>query len=330
MARKLEDILASHGCDFRSSGRFEILTRCPLCGDADPSEHLAISTRKRGWRCLRNPHQHRGRSYVRLLTLLLRCSPERAKELLGIDDTVPLPDEDDFATQWRAQLGIEDTLVKPKSLQFPKEFRQLTPGASRSRGFWLYLSDRGFSPEQGFWASEAYDLHYALSGKYAYRVIVPIYDRNNQLMTWTARSIRSDADIRYMTLGKENARKPPGELLLGLPLLWKARKRRCLVVCEGPFDAIAVSVIGHEAGVWGTCLFGLELSTAQADILTDVGEGFDRMRVALDPDASLRVLSLRSQLPRRCLPLHLPERFKDPGQLIGSRTGEDFVLSLAQ
>jgi hypothetical protein len=331
LAQKLEDILAAHGCSFRYSGRFEILTHCPMCGDADQSEHLAVSVRKRGWRCLRNPRQHRGRSYVRLLTLLLRCSTERAQELLGVQGVPPLPAQDEFASQWRRQLGLTAP-EKPEArrLYFPGEFRQLSPGAPRSNGFWEYLEwDREYSKAQACWAARNYNLQYAVSGDYAYRLIIPVYDRSNKLMTWTARAISSEARIRYKTLSKELARAAPGELLLGLPLLDKAILTRCLVITEGPFDAIAISTIGHSVGVWGSCIFGLELSNKQADIVSELDTRFDKMRLMLDPDAMLRVLNLRSSLPRRCKPEQMPNGFEDPGALIGSRVGEDFILSLA-
>jgi len=331
VAQKLEDILAAHGCSFRYSGRFEVLTHCPMCGDADQSEHLAVSIRKRGWRCLRNPRQHRGRSYVRLLTLLLRCSVERAQELLGVQGAPPLPAQDEFASQWRRQLGLTiEEKPEARKLSFPKEFRQLEVGAPRSAGFWEYLEEtREYSPAQARWAARNYNLQYAVSGDYAYRLIIPVYDRSNKLMTWTARAISLEAHIRYKTLSKEFARIAPGELLLGLSLLDKAILARCLVIVEGPLDAIAISTIGHSVGIWGACIFGLELSAKQADLISDLDGRFDKLRLMLDPDAMLRVLNLRSSLPRRCKSIELPKGFEDPGALIGSPEGEDFVLSLA-
>lgn len=335
MAQSLEQILSAHGVSYRESGRFEILAHCPLCGDSDPSEHLAVSTRRRGWRCLRSP-RHRGKSYPRLLTLLLRCSDARARELLGEDAAAPLPDQDAFAAGWRKQLGLEvDPPASARHLSFPKEFRRLTVGAPRSGGFWDYLEEplprgRGFTPAQARWVAEAYDLHYALSGQFSYRLIIPVHDRRGQLMTWTGRAINSKAEIRYLTLPRDAARAAPGELLLGLPLLSKAAPARCLAVCEGPFDGIAVSALGHERGVWGTCLFGLDLSEAQADLLADYSSYFDRSVLMLDPEqAWLRTLALRSMLPRRCKTLNVPRGFKDPGELVANRQGQDFVYSLA-
>jgi hypothetical protein len=331
LSQKIEAVLEAHGVEFRVSGANEILTRCPQCGASDPSQHLAISTRNRGWRCLRNPRMHRGRSYSKLLVGLLNCSVERARELIGEEAAVRLPDSEEFATGWRKQLGLTEPVdTRPKTLSLPKEFKRLTPDAPRSSlGFWNYLYKRGYTEKQADWAAEAYDLHYAMSGRYSYRLIVPVKAFDGQLMTWTARGI-SDQEIRYLTLKSDEARAAPGELLLGLPLLYKATLARCLVVCEGPFDAIAVSTLGHKYGVWGTCLFGLELSEKQADLLAEVETRFERIRVALDPEqAWLRMLDMRQLLPKRCKPLQIPQGFKDPGELIEAPEGADFIESLA-
>jgi hypothetical protein len=331
LSSKLEPILAARGVEYRQGGRFEILVRCPLCGASDPSQHLAISTRRRGWRCLRNPRQHRGASYVKLLTLLLRCTEDAAREMLGETGAAYLPDQDDFSQQWRKQLGVADPggPLKPKLL-FPKEFRPLRLGDPRASGFLRYIRERGYSSDQISWLLEAYQLQYAISGRYSYRVIIPVTDEHGKLMTWTARSIQPNADIRYMTLSKEHALAPPGELLLGLQTLWRVESARCLVIVEGAFDAFAISVLGHQFGVWGTCVFGLELSTAQADLLSELAIKFERMVVLLDPsEAWLRLLHMRSMLPRNCRVEHLPSVLKDPGELIDYRQGEAFVRSLA-
>jgi hypothetical protein len=333
LSRKFETILAAHGISYRASGRDEILVRCPQCGSADPSQHMAVNTNGRGYRCLRNPTQHKGKIYSRLLALVLNCSLERAKELLGEKQTLPLPSRDEFASSWRKQLGLvgPEGPTTPKKLQFPKEIKPLVWGSPRSTAFWNYLlQERGFTRAQAEWASEAYDFHYTVWGKYSYRIVIPIYNGTGELMTWTARAIDPRADIRYMTHPKGEAVAPPTSLLLGLPILSKTRLTRYLVVCEGPFDAIAVSVLGHSLGIWGTCLFGLELSEIQADLLSDLADRFDRVGLLLDPEqAWLRTLDMTSLLPRRCKMLHLPEGFKDPGECVKSKEGAQYIASLA-
>ena len=324
-------LLTSHGVEYQDAGPSNITTRCPFCGSVDTAGHyLAISTRGRGWRCFRNPRQHRGRSYVWLVQTLLRCTEERAREITGEDGPAVLPAEDEFAAQWRSQLGLDKaTSTKPAKLEFPDEFRSIFNSSRFAAMFWRYLFSRGFTRDQASWAAKAYRFHYAMSGRWAYRLIIPVQSVANQLMTWTGRSINPKSDIRYLSLGTDEAIAPPGDLLLGLPLLWRSSPTRCLVVCEGPFDAIVVSVLGHKVGVWGTCLFGVNVSPAQAELLAALANRFDKMCLVVDPDARLRTLGLRERLPIQCKITSLLNGLKDPGELLTASQGKEFVYSLA-
>jgi hypothetical protein len=262
---------------------------------------------------------------------LLRCTKEHAQDLTG-ETATPLPSADTFAADWRKKLGIHTENARPASfrLKLPSEFKVLTTRSRFAGVFWDYLHKRGFSSSQAHWAVESYSLHYAITGSYAYRIIIPIYNAEGKLMTWSGRSVRANSEIRYKTLPTDEAVEPPGNLLLGMQLLWKVKVARCLVVCEGPFDAIAVSVLGHSVGVWGTCLFGLNVSEAQSDLLADLERRFENMRLMLDPDALLRVLALRERLPRRCKSTRLPSGLKDPGELVSKGSvGLSFVRALA-
>lgn len=318
----------------RVSGRHELVIHCPFCGDADPSEHLSISARGRGWRCLRNPAHHHGRDYKQLLVALLKCSEEYARELLG-EEAAALPADDKFSETWRKQLGLTvDKPIKPKFLMLPDAARRLSIRRSitgfRTTPAWNYLYRRGYTETEADWIAETYDLHYAYAGKWAYRLIIPIYDRRNVLMTWTARSILLDEKVRYMTLSSDEAFAPPSSLLLGLPLLWNVHNPCALVITEGPFDALAISALGHKVGVYGTCLFGLQVSDDQSLLLDQLSERFDRTWLLLDRDAQLRVLGMRERLPRSCvLAPPLFEGLKDPGDLpkLGVM-GRDYVQAL--
>lgn len=326
-------LLASQSIEYQDAGPYNITTRCPWCGSVDVQGHyLAISTRGRGYRCFRNPRQHVGRSYFRLAMAVLRCTEERARELTGEEGAAGLPDKDEFAEQWRAQLGVVAHQIdhRPIKLMLPREFHSLLNNHSSVAGvFWKYLASRGFNPEQASWAAGAYCFQYAVVGRYAYRLIVPVHNARNELMTWTGRSINPSEGIRYLSLGTEEAVVPPANLLLGLPLLWRVSSTRCLVVCEGPFDAIAVSVLGHRAGIWGTCLFGVNVSEAQAELLADLSRRFEHMCLLVDPDAQLRTLGLRDRLPRMCRIKSLLRGLKDPGELLQHSRGQEFVQNLA-
>jgi len=319
--------LTQHGIEFSYSSKSNVVIHCPFCGAADPSQHLGISLLGRGWRCLRNPQHHRGRSAVRLVAALLQCTDERARDLLG-EDAPPLPSEDTFSKQWRAQLGLaSDKPERPVHLELPREFKSLMKWSRYVDAFWDYLQQRGYSFEQSRWLVQTYKLHYAVRGDFAYRVIIPIFAANGVLMTWTGRTIRPAENIRYKTLATELSCTPATNLLLGLPLLWEAKVSKCLVICEGPFDALTVSILGHKSGVWGTCLFGKNISEAQADLLADLTRRFSRMRLLVDADARLDMLRLRERLPRICQGAVLPPDVKDPGELRGD-AGTSFVRAL--
>ncbi len=97
-----------------------------------------------------------------------------------------------------------------------QESSNLYRKVARSRlGFGNILRVGGTHLKERKWLAEAYNLHYAVSGRFAYRIIIPITDRLGKVATWTGRAIDREADIRYLTLKTDEARAAPGELLLG-------------------------------------------------------------------------------------------------------------------
>lgn len=315
--------LSQHQIDYRAEGALNVAVHCPLCGDADASKHLAISLRGRGWRCFRNAN-HKGRSRAKLIQLLLRCTWEQAQRYAGIEPAPSARDEDVFAAL-SGFLGVS-AARPPKQLSFPTEFKPLARRSISGEPFRNYMIDRGMDEDEVEWIIENYDLHYAVKGRWRNRIIIPIYDRYKKLTTWTARSIRADDQLRYKTLKVHPedeydegpfALAPPGSLLLGLPLLWTCPNPRVLVPCEGPFDGMRVSAAGWSRGVYGTCLFGLQLSEAQVELLQELAERFPRRRLLLDNDAKLVAFSMVQRLEGlRCKAVSLPGGVKDPGALL--------------
>jgi DNA primase len=100
-------------------------------------------------------------------------------------------------------------------------------------------------------------------------------------------------------------------------MLWRVHNAAVLVVCEGPFDAFRITTFGHKFGVYGTCLFGLNVSDTQAGLLEDLSDWFNKIILLLDPEeAGLTQLRLLDQLNR--VPIStsgLPKGVKDPGEL---------------
>lgn len=305
-------LLARHHVPFvLDRGERNAILQCPWCGASDEKKHdLSISLRGKGYKCWRN-RTHRGRSNARLIQALLHCSMERARELAGEQATLPLKRDSDFAADVATLLGKSPERLKPSYLKLPADSRPLQ---SRGLGkvFWNYMKGRGFTDAEIDWLVENYQLHYATSGSYRYRIIVPVHDERGALMTWTARSVTDDP-LRYKTLATDDSVKPPAELLLGLDLLWRVPNPATLVIVEGPFDALRVSALGHERGIYATCLFGLQASPTQADLLMQLRSRFRKVRLLLDNDVVLRHFGLGQALAVKTA--KLPVGIKDPGAL---------------
>lgn len=312
-------------------GAGQIGLHCPWCGPADPSQHLSVSLKGEGYRCWRQPRTHVGRARHRLIAALLNCSPEEAHRLAG-DDLPATPEDIHLSAQLARLLGTPSAaLTKLEPLKFPPEYKPLLASTGLARPFYDYLADppqgernppRGLGAVGAAWAAENYGLRYATRGRDRYRISIPIHSADGKLMTWTARAINADP-VRYKTLPGRLpyddytgplARKAPGELLLGLPLLLAADPAELLVVCEGPFDAIKVTALGRKEGVYGTCLFGLEISESQALLIERLSTRFRHIMVLLDPDAAMLNLRVKGALTCRVTFGRLPPGVKDPGE----------------
>jgi hypothetical protein len=209
-------------------------------------------------------------------------------------------------------------------LTLPKEFKPIANGGSLAQAFWDYILSRGYVQAQVSWLVQKYQLYYAVRGPFSYRLIIPVHDAEGRLMTWTGRTIRPGEKVRYKTLSSQPregyrgplAVKPPTTLLLDLPFLLAAPNPEILVLCEGPFDAMRVSALGRHLGVYGTCLFGLNITEAQVLLVERLMVRFRRLVLLLDPDAELVTFRIKDQLlPMQVKVGILPKGVKDPGDL---------------
>lgn len=307
------------------SRKMQANVRCPFCGDADPSEHLGVSSQG-WWGCLRNA-AHRGKSPTYLIQQLIGCSPEEARRIVGVKEALA-PTQDELALSFDVlrRMAGQTPLAqeKPRKLELLKEFKPLLSGSAFAEPFIEYLEDRGFRRSQIEWLANSYKLHYATRGSYAYRLIVPIYDRYGKLLTWTARAIRSDAKLRYKTLratpGEDYdgpvALAPDKETVLGLPVLYSAERPKALVLVEGPFDALKLTAFGRGFGVYAGALFGLNVSEAQVAEALELSRRFERVYLLLDQGAELHRLRLASVLSVVAPTiLNVPGNYADPGEM---------------
>lgn len=308
-----QSFLGSHNIPFKSTGN-NIEIPCPWCGGSDPSHHMAISLAGRGFKCWRD-RTHAGRHPAKLIQALLGCSWEQANGYAGTEKSIP----NDFLSKIRGTLMQADTVETQYKLDFPSEFKTFS-GLPSSKPYTNYLMGRGFSELQIRRASAEYGIRYASQGDYKGRVIFPVWFED-QLVGWTGRTIYPNEDLRYKTLsnnpekGPPTAPRPISDYLLFFDVI-KQSKAKYLVICEGPFDALKVNILGTKLGVVSTCLFTNSASKAQLGLLHELIPQFEKSFVLLDFAAAAQAGRLVSQLAALNVQGRgLPDGYKDPGEL---------------
>jgi hypothetical protein len=306
--------------DYVSAGSDNVECPCPWCGAEEHGRHMSISLSGKGYKCWLRPLEHRGKSVPKLIQALLGCSWGEAFSLAGVESRGPSLAEMEFMAKARELLGGEKRVTPVEELRYLKEFRPLVPEGSGRYFVEHMVSERGYEIDELYDLQRWYQLQCAISGYFKYRIIIPIY-MNDNLVTWTGRSIKRNADIRYLTL---SAKPTKAELPLA-PMsidktLWNydALKKggEDLYICEGPFDALRIDYVGHSRGIRATCVFKKQISASQVTLLDNISHLFRRIYLLFDAGEHLDILRTRSQLAHLKLRSRtLPAGYKDAGEM---------------
>jgi DNA primase len=186
---------------------------CPFCNHQKPKLEVNFSENKKGynpWHCWVC-----GKKGTRISTLFkqLKASSDKFTELYKLVD-----EEKEY-----------ESTTKKIDLKLPKEFTAINPLATDLTGkqSWNYLKNRGLTIDDII----KYDLGYCEYGPYKNMIIIPSYDENGKLNYFTGRSFEKNPFRKYKN--PEASRNIiPFELFINWDLP--------LVLCEGPFDAIAI------------------------------------------------------------------------------------------
>lgn len=322
MAFDWQRTLDQHRIAYSASGanvsRGNIVVRCPFCGSADEGQHMSINLQGKGWRCFRN-HDHSGKNPVRLLQALLGCTPEHAASLVGKDVYIP----DDFEHQVMQYMTAKQA-NKPHDLKLLEVFKPLNTVLPSAGPFIRYLRERGYTVKQCSLMTQWYDLRYCIRGAFAYRIIFPIYHMG-KLVSWTGRSITKTAIVRYKTLRvsqdmAEDDQTVPAIGPISNYLLWYddliKSDHETIVLCEGPFDALKIDVLGYHHGIRATCFFTSGPSAHQIELLHTLLPRYKRRLLCLDQNTLPNMIKIQAKLSGLGVEiLQLPKQFKDPGEL---------------
>jgi DNA primase len=253
---------------------------CPFCNHHKPKLEVNFSENKKGynpWHCWVC-----GKKGTRISTLFkkLKASQDKFTELYKL-----VNDENEYKSS---------TIVK--SLTLPEEFQTVTNNSKDITGkrAWNYLKNRGVTKEDII----KYNLGYCEYGNYSNMIIIPSYDENGKLNYFTGRSFEKDPYRKYKN--PETSRNIiPFELFINWDLP--------LVLCEGPFDAIAIKRNAIP-------LLG---SNIQSNLMKKiVTSTVKKIYIALDTDAMKKALNFAEEFINQGKEVYMVElQGKDPGEM---------------
>tara|TARA_R110000822_G_scaffold274148_2_gene396513 strand:- start:318 stop:1247 length:930 start_codon:yes stop_codon:yes gene_type:complete len=253
---------------------------CPFCNHTKPKLEVNFSENKKGynpWHCWVC-----GKKGTRISTLFkqLKASADKFTELYKL-----VEEEKEYNTQ-----------EKQINLKLPDNFKPINsnPKDLIGKKAWNYLKNRGITIGD----VEKYNLGYCEYGNYSNMIIIPSYDENGKLNYFTGRSFEKEPYKKYKN--PEASRNIiPFELFIN----WNLP----LVLCEGPFDAIAIKrnaipLLGSN--VQGSLMKKIVTSTVK------------KIYIALDSDALKKALKYAEEFINEGKEVYMVElQGKDPSDM---------------
>jgi len=185
---------------------------CPFCNHHKPKLEVNFTENKKGhnpWHC-----------WV--------CG-KKGKTIKGLFKLLKAPSDKFIELGKLVKTGSEvEEVIVQNVVELPKEFKQILNNPDlKAKQAHNYLRKRNVTDDDII----KYNIGYCDFGRYANMVIIPSYDKDGTLNYFTGRSFEQDPFIKYRN--PECSRDIiPFELFIN----WDSP----LVLCEGPFDAIAI------------------------------------------------------------------------------------------
>lgn len=267
----------------KNVGKEWIGLKCPNCGD-DPDFHLGVHKEHGTFNCWRCGITG---NFVQLVKLLEDVS---TSEALSIAREYALIERKNNSYVRRRKLKLPDYCFPFWSLN----------GNPIGRKALKYLEKRRFS------FSDVKDFYYCVGGKFAGRIIIPIY-RNGELVNYIGRSF-DGREPRYLNCPNSEAIVPLSQLIYKVNII----NNEFLVIVEGVFDALRI-------GINSIAVFGKKpaLSKHQLDEIKKISP--KRIFIFYDEDAVLESSQLAEflllYLPNTKIYKVIPDAGKDPADM---------------
>lgn len=265
----------------KQTARGNYAYHCPLCKHHKPKLEINMSENSKGenpWHCW--VCDKKGKKLYQLFKVV-EVPPETMAELKAIVKYV----------------GPETDVQVETKVSLPKEFKPLTniqKSNIMGRHALAYIKSRGITEEDIL----KYGIGYCESGRYANMVIIPSFDEKGNLNYFTGRSFEKEPSVKYRnpSVSRDII---PFELFIN----WELP----LILCEGPFDAIAIkrNVIP---------LLGKNIQTKLMKKI--VMSSVEKIYIALDRDAQKQALDFCEKLIQEGKEVYLVDmQDKDPSEM---------------
>jgi hypothetical protein len=265
----------------KATARGNYAYHCPLCHHAKPKLEINMTENTKGenaWHCW--VCDKKGKKLYQLFKAV-EVSPEIMAELKAIVKYT----------------GPETDVKVEEKLKLPKEFQPLTNIQKSNiigRHALAYLKSRGITEEDIL----KYGIGYCETGRYANMVIIPSFDAKGNINYFTGRSFEKEPSVKYRnpTVSRDII---PFELFINWDLP--------LILCEGPFDAIAI-----KRNVIPLLGKNIQSNLMKKIVMSSV----EKIYIALDRDAQKQALDFCEKLMNEGKEVYLVDmRDKDPSEM---------------
>jgi len=265
----------------KATARGNYAYHCPLCHHSKPKLEINMTENAKGenaWHCW--VCDKKGKKLYQLFKAV-DVSPEIMNELKAIVKYV----------------GPETEVQVETKLALPKEFTLLDNILKTDitgRHALAYLKSRGITEDDIL----KYGIGYCEKGRYANMVIIPSYDAKGNLNYFTGRSFEKEPSVKYRnpTVSRDII---PFEMFINWDLP--------LILCEGPFDAIAI-----KRNVIPLLGKNIQSNLMKKIVMSSV----EKIYIALDRDAQKQALNFCEQLMKEGKEVYLVDmKDKDPSDM---------------
>lgn len=188
-----------------------------------------------------------------------------------------------------------------------------------------YLKSKGFSDDEMLSGALLARKNNSVYDKFRRRVMFPIIDRRGNVIAFGGRTLEKDAPAKYLN-SDETLVFQKRENLFSLNFA-KNTKEKCLILCEGYMDVIALNQAGFDNAV---ATLGTAITPQQANLMKRYT---NEVVISYDSDAAgqkatVRAINLLGEAGITARVLKIPDA-KDPDEFVKRFGAEQFRAILA-